>query len=334
MAGMLTTTLGQTGLNVSRIGLGLAAIGRPGYINIGHAGDLDRDYTVEVMEARACAVLDAAWAAGVRYFDAARSYGRAEEFLARWLSARGIDPAEIVVGSKWGYVYTADWRTDAEKHEIKDHSQANLIRQTAESRGLLGDQLDLYQIHSATLESGVLEDPAVLGELARLKSDGLHIGLSLSGPKQAEALRRAMEIRVEGGRLFDVVQATWNLLEPSAGPALAEAHALGLGVIVKEAMANGRLSPRNDDPDFTGRRKTLEAEAVRLGTTIDSLAIAAALARPWADVVLSGAATAEHLGSNLAASTVVWDTEADGRLDSIAESPADYWGFRSRLPWN
>jgi hypothetical protein len=45
-----------------------------------------------------------------RYFDAARSYGRAEEFLGGWLAARGIGPQEVVVGSKWGYVYTANWQ--------------------------------------------------------------------------------------------------------------------------------------------------------------------------------------------------------------------------------
>ena len=47
---------------------------------------------------------------------------------------------------------------DAEVHEVKDHSLAALARQAAESRELLGDHLDLYQVHSATLDSGVLED--------------------------------------------------------------------------------------------------------------------------------------------------------------------------------
>ena len=74
--------LGQTGLVVSRVGLGLAALGRPGYINLGHAADLRGDYDVAAMEGRAHALLDAAWQAGVRYFDAARSYGRGEAFLA------------------------------------------------------------------------------------------------------------------------------------------------------------------------------------------------------------------------------------------------------------
>jgi aryl-alcohol dehydrogenase-like predicted oxidoreductase len=82
--------LGTTGLTVTQLGLGLAALGRPGYINLGHAADLAQDYDVAAMEARAHATLDAAWAAGVRCFDVARSYGRAEDFLGRWLAARRI----------------------------------------------------------------------------------------------------------------------------------------------------------------------------------------------------------------------------------------------------
>jgi aryl-alcohol dehydrogenase-like predicted oxidoreductase len=331
---MLIKPLGRTGLVVSQIGLGLAALGRPGYINIGHADDLARGHDVLAMQAQAFAVLDAAWAAGVRYLDAARSYGRGEEYLAAWLNARRIDPEEVTVGSKWGYVYTGGWRADAERHEVKDHSLANLIRHAAESRALLAGQLDLYQIHSATVESGVLDDPAVVGELARLKGEGLRIGLSLSGARQAEALRRAMDVRTDGERLFDVVQATWNLLEPSVGPALAEAHALGMGVVIKEALANGRLTSRNDDPAFATARRVLEGEASRLGTSLDALALAAALARPWVDVVLSGAATTDQLHSNLAATAVAWDEQAEGRVDPLAESPEAYWAIRSRLPWN
>jgi aryl-alcohol dehydrogenase-like predicted oxidoreductase len=289
---------GQTALSVSPIGLGLAALGRPGYINLGHAEDLNETYEVEAMAAHAHRVLDAAWAAGVRYFDAARSYGRAEAFLGEWLTSRQISPDEVVVGSKWGYTYTADWQIEAEKHEVKEHSLAVLQRQIGESRELLGDYLDLYQIHSATLDSGVLENEAVLGELARLKAGGLKIGLSLSGANQGETLERAVAVQLANGRLlFDAVQATWNLLEQSAGPALAAAHAAGLGVIVKEALANGRLTPRSAEPKMALLRQI----AAEKGTTMDALALAAVLAQPWAGIVLSGAATVEHLEANVRA---------------------------------
>jgi aryl-alcohol dehydrogenase-like predicted oxidoreductase len=326
--------LGKTSLFVSRLGLGLAALGRPGYINIGHADDLRRDYDAAAMEAHCHAVLDTAWELGVRYFDAARSYGRAEAWLADWLTSRRVRPAAVTIGSKWGYSYTADWKVEAEKHEIKDHSLPVLRRQAAESRGLLGRHLALYQIHSATVDSGVLTDRAVLEELARMRRDGLRIGLTLSGTRQAEALSRALDVTIAGDRLFDCVQATWNLLEPSAGPALQAARAAGMGVIVKEALANGRLTLRNDDPAFAARRHVLEEQAARLQTTPEALALAAVLAQPWADVVLSGAATAEQVRSNAGALSVPWDREAAERLGAIAEAADEYWRRRGQLSWN
>jgi aryl-alcohol dehydrogenase-like predicted oxidoreductase len=331
---MHATALGRTGLTVSRIGLGLAALGRPGYINLGHAADLDGDYDVAAMQARAEATLDAAWNLGIRYFDAARSYGRAEEFLGTWLQTRAIAADAVTIGSKWGYVYTADWKVDAAAHEVKEHSLANLERQLQETRERLGAQLDVYQIHSATLESGVLDDRAVLARLARLRADGVAIGLSLSGPRQADTLRRAMTVRIGGAPLFGVVQATWNLLERSAGPALRDAHQAGIGVIVKEALANGRLTARNQAPQFASRRQALEAVAQRLSCSLDALALAAALAEPWADVVLSGAATVQQLHANGHALHVGWDEAAAEALRKIAEEPSAYWATRAALPWN
>jgi aryl-alcohol dehydrogenase-like predicted oxidoreductase len=326
--------LGQTGLVVSRLGLGMAALGRPGYINLGHAEDLEHSYDHARMASRAAEVLDAAFADGCRYFDTARSYGRGEEFLAAWLSTRRISPERAVVGSKWGYAYTAAWRVNAERHEIKDHTLPVLKRQFTESHTLLGDHLDLYQIHSATIESGVLGDRNVIDELFRLRDGGLRIGLSLSGPKQADTLRIAMSIQERGRRLFDTVQATWNILETSAGAVLREAHESGMGVIIKESLANGRLTERNDDSSFVETRKCLVELAGHAGVSLDAFALAAALAQPWADVVLSGAATVSQWRSNLTATQVRWDENWSDRLQRIVERPENYWAARARLPWN
>lgn len=324
-------TLGSTGLTVTRLGLGLAALGRPGYINLGHGEDVGSNRSEQALEARAHAVLDAAWRAGLRYVDAARSYGRAEAFLASWLARRGLAPGALSVGSKWGYTYTAGWRVEAERHEVKEHSLANLERQLRESRALLGAHLGLYQIHSATLESGVLEDGAVLDALARLRDGGLAVGLSLSGPAQGETLRRALQVRRGGSLLFSCVQATWNLLEPSAGRVLSEAHAAGLGVILKEVVANGRLTARNPSLRELGAlREVCEAT----GATPDAVAIAAALAQPWADVVLSGAADVAQLQSHLRALSLALPAGAAQGLAALAEPPARYWARRAALPWN
>ena len=321
---MENRSLGTTGLTVSVVGLGLAALGRPGYINLGHGDDLAERTDPSALEAHTHEMLDAAESAGITYLDAARSYGRAEEFLARWLDARHRPPGEIIVGSKWGYVYTADWKTDAKVHEVKIHTRENLDRQYAESTGLLGDHLRLYQIHSAIRDSGVLEDDAVTSRLGELRDAGMVIGLTVSGPDQADTLQRALEIEIDGRRLFGSVQATWNLLEPSAGAALAEAADAGLGVIVKEAVANGRLTARSRA--IAGRLPEAAEE-----WPIDAVAIAAAVHQPWAGVVLSGAATSRQLVSNLQALDV--PQEVTEQLPDLAETPEAYWSTRSGLVW-
>jgi aryl-alcohol dehydrogenase-like predicted oxidoreductase len=311
-------TLGRTGLRVSRVGLGLAALGRPGYLNLGHGDDLGEDKSVAALERRSHAVLDAARDEGVGYFDAARSYGRAEDFLRSWLERRGIEPGSVTVGSKWGYTYTADWQVDADPPEVKDLSADTLRRQLGETRERLGPWLSLSQIHSATLSSGVLDDPEVGEELERLRADGVAVGLTVTGTEQAETIERALE----GGR-FDCVQATYNLLERSAGPALERAHAAGIGVIVKEALANGRLTPR-------GGCAPLRRAAERAGASEDAVAIAWLLAHPWVDVVLSGASTPEQLRSNLAGARLEPPVPD---LADLAEPSERYWAARSGLAW-
>ncbi|MEV6115592.1 aldo/keto reductase [Streptomyces sp. NPDC052109] len=308
------------------IGLGLAAVGRPGYINLGREEDLGENRSADSLRTRTHELLDAAYAQGVRYFDAARSYGRSEEFLADWLNARP-DLDDVVVGSKWGYTYTAGWSTEAEQHEVKDHSLAAYERQRAETDALLGDRLDLYQIHSVTPDSPALTDKDLHTRLAEAAAQGLTIGFSTSGPAQADAIRAALEITADGKPLFRTVQSTYNVLEKSAGPALAEAHDAGLTVIVKEGMANGRLAA----PHAPEALRTVAEEA---GLGCDAVALAWILRQSWAGVVLSGAATVTQLVSNLHAPAVDLDADQLTRLATLAEEPRAYWERRGQLPWH
>jgi aryl-alcohol dehydrogenase-like predicted oxidoreductase len=306
--------------------LGLAAVGRPGYINLGREADLGENRSVETLRTRTHELLDAAYAQGVRYFDAARSYGRSEEFLADWLHARP-DIDDVVVGSKWGYTYTAGWTTDAEKHEVKDHTVQTYDRQRGETAELLGDRLDLYQIHSVTPDSPALTDKELHAKLAEAAAQGITIGFSTSGPAQADAIRAALAVTVDGEPLFRTVQSTYNALETSAGPALAEAHDAGLTVIVKEGMANGRLAEPYA-PD------ALKAVAQETALGADAVALALVLREPWAGVVLSGAATVGQLASNLHAAVVDLDENQVARLAALVEDPQTYWEKRAQLPWH
>jgi aryl-alcohol dehydrogenase-like predicted oxidoreductase len=278
----------------ARLGLGLAALGRPGYLNVGHGAELGADRSVEALRARTFEVLTHAYEAGIRDFDVARSYGRGEEFLGEWLRAH--NPAGVHVSSKWGYVYTAGWEVAHDPPEVKHHDVETFLRQLGETRENLGEWLQLYQIHSATPESGVLRNDAVL---TAMQETDLPLGVSVSGVSQAETIDLALTTG-----LFDAVQATWNVLERAAEPALARAHEAGLKVIVKEALANGRLAGR------------------------DAEALAAALHRPWASVVLSGAASIEVLESNLRA------RETTPPPLGEPEDSAAYWSARSALAWN
>jgi aryl-alcohol dehydrogenase-like predicted oxidoreductase len=328
--------LGQRGLLVSRLGLGLAAVGRPAYINLGRAADLPGERSPEALYQRTAALLDAARDAGIRYVDTARSYGRAEEFLARWLVERGVPPEAMTVGSKWGYRYTAGWTLDAAVHEQKELSRARFETQLGETRALLGDRLALYQIHSATADSGALADRALLRALVEARRAGAFraVGLSLSGTSSARTLELALAARFDDEPVFDVVQATYNCLEPSLAPLLAGAHAAGLGVIAKEVFANGRLTAANERPDDAALLKRLRELAATRGVGVDQLAVAFVLDAPFVDVVLSGAATTAQLASHLGAVTAPLDDDTRAALGEVAEAPGRYWATRGSLPWS
>lgn len=309
------------GTPLASLGLGLAALGRPAYITTGRDADLGADRDVDAMRDRAHAMLDVAWARGIRLIDAARSYGRAEEFLGSWLAAHPGRRRELTIESKWGYEYVGGWRMGADVHERKEHSLAMFERQWPQTLAALGGRPDLYLVHSLTPDSPALADEALLDRLRELATSGVRVGVSTSGPGQGDALDAARELPDSP---FTVVQATWNLLEPSAGPALARAHDAGWLVVVKEAVANGRLTG-------SGEERAAGALASADGQALDAFAIGAARAQPWADVVLSGAVTTGQLDSNLASTAPATDAAA---LVALAEAPSAYWAARSAREWS
>jgi aryl-alcohol dehydrogenase-like predicted oxidoreductase len=149
--------------------------------------------------------------------------------------------------------------------------------------------------------------------------------LTTSGAHQAETVRRALGADADGENPFSTVQSTWNVLEPSVGAALADAHDAGWGVIVKEALANGRLA---SEPSAA------VADVARSHrVTPDRIAIAAVLAQPWADVCLSGAVTEQQIRSNVEALEIALTDEELDRLVGDVEAPEIYWQRRSMLPW-
>ena len=265
----------------SRLGLGLAAIGRPAYITVGRTHDLgDGDgRSLDALRERAHDLLDAAWWLGIRYIDCARSYGHAEEFLGSWLAAHPGRRDELTIGSKWGYEYLGDWRMDAPVHERKEHSLAMLDRQWSETRAALGTQPDVYLIHSLTPDSPALDDGALLDRLRELAADGARVGFSTSGPRQAEVIDAALAIG------SSPVLGRAEHLEPArtvGGRGVGNARTTPRWlVVVKEALANGRLTADGADGDLsTGAAEAL-AEAD--GQSLAGLALGSAVAHPWAE---------------------------------------------------
>ncbi len=323
---------GDSGLELSRMGLGLAALGRPGYINLGHADDLGRNYGISYMENRAHKVMDEAVGLGINYFDAAQSYGKSENFLSSWLKKSMSD--HVNVGSKWGYTYTADWQVQAKKHEVKEHSIIVLNRQWRLSSKKLEPALKLYQVHSATFESGILNNTEVLDKLGAIQDTGMLIGLSLSGEQQSEVLKQAMKISVEGRLLFDSVQITSNILEHHSDRVVAQAAERGMGIIIKEGLANGRLTSRNKNPSFKTHIDILHGMAHKYDVGIDAIALAYLLSKPYHHVVLSGAATTDHVTSNARATEIALTESEISQLDRLQLSAQDYWEERNQLAWN
>ena len=308
----------------ARLGFGLAAIGRPAYITAGRAEDLGdpAHRSIEVMRARAHELLDVAWANGIRYVDAARSYGLAESFLGAWLAQHPDRRRTLTIGSKWGYEYVGNWRIDAAVHERKDHSLEMFETQWPQTVLALGGRPpDVYLIHSVTPDSPALHDAALLDRLRKLSDNGVRVGISTSGPEQRHVLADAMALP---NSPFRAVQATWNLLEQSAADALRLAHAAGWLVVVKEVLANGRLTGA---AGATPGHDLARAD----GQPLAAFAIGAALAQPWADIVLTGAVTPAQLLANVAARVPRVNPD---ELAALAIPPSTYWQARSKLTWS
>jgi len=324
-----------------RIGLGMAALGRPGYINLDRSSIFGTEQrSVETMQAAANRVMDTLiQSMDFPWLDCARSYGLSEKFVGEYLRSNKVPPEKVYVSSKWGYTYVADWKVSLEspdsKHEIKDHSTENFLKQVQETNEYLGEYIDLYQIHSATFDSGILEDTRAHKALATCRKErGWKLGLSVSGPDQNKVIRAAQKIRagVKGENdqaLFDSVQCTFNLLEQRPAEALREASNAGMDIIIKEGLANGRVL----------RHPRVLEYAQELGCQADQLALSFILAQDFAPRVLSGAVTSEQLASNLKAMDVAKKLRDDSKLmqeigQACVVKSEDYWNERSALAWN
>ncbi|WP_445735804.1 aldo/keto reductase [Mariniflexile sp.] len=312
------------------LGLGMAAIGRPHYINV--RTNTVAKSNVNDLKTTGFKVLDEAYNLGVRYFDTAPGYGLAENLLIDWLSDK--NDKTIQVATKWGYIYTANFNKDALVHEVKEHSVSKLKAQWKISKSLL-PFLTTYQIHSATLETGVLENTAVLKELAYLKSAfNLKMGISTTGVNQVEVIKKALDVTVEGTPVFDTFQSTYNILDQTILEVGALLKQENKKLIIKEALANGRVFRNKNYPEYNDLYKTLESLSKKYGVGVDAVALRFCAKTMPESMVLSGASTVCQLRENLKMDAFALTGEELNRLQSFGVKPETYWNERKQLKWN
>lgn len=313
-----------------KIGLGTAAIGRPQYINLRQ--EAIKDISLDGFKEKGKLILDQAYQNGIRYFDTAPGYGLAEKLLMDWIKEREYKDVEIA--TKWGYTYIANFDAKAKVHEVKEHSIEKLKEQWEVSKNLL-PYLSSYQIHSATLDSGVFENKEVLDLLAFLKSEyGLLIGLTASGANQNEIIEKSLEIKSHGEILFDVFQVTYNLLDQSLEQLAKLLSAEKKRIVVKEALANGRIFPNQKYSRYAQLYIELEKLAAKYKVGIDAIALRFCIDSIDPFMVLSGASEENHIYSNLEATKFRLNEDELITLKQFTISPEKYWSERSQLAWN
>lgn len=316
---------------MTKIGLGLAAIGRPEYINLRKTNDSNKSEAI--YKKRAMDLLDYAYDKGLRNFDTAPSYGKGEDYLIEWYKQHNYQ--DLNISTKWGYTYVANWEIGySGAHEIKEHSLEKLQEQWPKSKQLL-PALGIYQIHSATFDSGVLTNQEVLNELFRIKKEtGIKIGLSVSGPEQNSIVKTAAEKKVEGQLLFDSFQVTYNILESTAHQTLKKILEQGKTVIVKEALANGRLFRHKDYPHYGNLYHELESMAKHHKVGVDAIALRYIMDYLGPTLVLSGVSNSTQLDENLKVNNFKLNRKEIQTLSEFSVDGQSYWNERKQLVWN
>ena len=312
------------------IGIGTATIGRPHYINI-KTKVSDEPFNKQNFILKGKSILTEAYNQGIRHFDTAPGYGIAESILLEWIYE--FQPGDITISTKWGYTYVANFNRNAKVHEIKEHSLGKLNEQWKVSKQLL-PYLNIYQIHSATLDSGVLDNKEVLERLSQLKQEhNLKIGLSTSGDNQNEIIQKALSVEVDNNALFDSFQVTFNVFDQSLLKMTSLLKQENKTIIVKEALANGRVFPNINYNHYQNTYELLESLSNKYDTSIDAVALRFCLDAINPFMVLSGASEKDHLASNLQADNFQLTSEEIQQIKTLAIKPISYWKERKKLPW-
>jgi aryl-alcohol dehydrogenase-like predicted oxidoreductase len=301
---MESVDLGESGLRVSRVGLGCNNFG-------GRIG---------TEETRA--VVEAALEAGITFFDTAEVYGNAggsERLLGEILEGRRD---RVVLATKFG------WKADAGQG-----SAENVRRSIAGSlERLRTDRVDLYYLHRPDSTTPVEETLSALDELVR---DGTVRAIGCSN-FSAEQLREADRVARDVGTVrFTVLQNHYNLLRrDDDADVLPLCRELRVSYVPYFPLASGLLTgkyrrgePPPDGTRLAGREidqaqfdgiETHARFADERGHSLGELAIAALASTPGIDSVIAGATKPEQVRANAAAASWHLSPEELSELEALA----------------
>lgn len=267
---MQQTTLGRTGLTISKLGAGLAEIGN------GLTADQAR------------LVLNAALDSGINFLDTAACYGTSEQLVGETVATRR---GEYVLASKCGHV-AGGWSGEDWTRETLEHS----INRSLER--LKTDHLDLLQLHSCAVET--LEEGTVIEVVQQAKIAGKTRFIGYSGDNAAARWA------VDSG-LFDTLQTSFNLVDQRAYSTglLAAAKEQNMGVIVKRPIANGAwgasMAPSTYAEEYFRRAQELLADGPLDAAPQDRilLAMGFTFGHSEIDTAIIGTQNPAHMRSNI-----------------------------------
>ena len=266
---METVALGSTGIQVTRLGIGLSEIG-------------STPLEISVVDKLLNTGLDA----GINFLDTAACYGNSEELVGMTVAHRR---SEYTLASKCGHV-TGGYGGEAWTPQlVTDSIDRSLVR-------LKTDYVDLMQFHSCDWD--VLEQGDVVEALIKARDAGKVRFIGYSGDNE-DALWA-----VNSG-IFDTLQTSFSLVDQRARTGLlAAAEAKGMGVIIKRPIGNivwGKASVAS-----AYHQKYLErAQAMSALGPVDGeedpikMAMGFTFAHPEVDTAIVGTTNPAHLLSNI-----------------------------------
>lgn len=296
---------------------GRIGIGRLGY-GAAAAGNLYR----AVDDGTAARLLDAAWDAGIRYFDTAPHYGLglSERRLGEMLRRRPRE--EFVVSTKVGRILVPDpagaarrdddlFEVPADHRRVWDFSEAGLRRSLEDSLRRMGlDAVDVLYLHDVERSGRDVAEVVDSGTaaLARLRDEGLARAVGV-GTADLAAVERA----VRGGAVdLVMLPGRYTLLEaPAAEVVLPLCQERGVGLVNVAVFNSGLLATADPDeashyeyrrvpPDKLQRARDLAAACRELGVDLPTAALHFSARHPAVVSVVVGADTPEQIRENAA----------------------------------